>query len=106
MPTIMDAYLYNVAKKQAKWVGGIEDIADQAGLVKDMFDVSDLETIGLNTPGESGNELEKWISLYTKQDINEMVSRVTGMENSDLILNRRNSKIERRKATTKKKEEF
>src|SRR5690242_11459658 len=45
MPTFVDAYLYNIARRQGKWVGGIEDIGDQAELIDEMVDRSDLDDL-------------------------------------------------------------
>jgi hypothetical protein len=35
MSGFMDAYLNNIAKKQGKWTGGIEDMEDQVGIDDD-----------------------------------------------------------------------
>jgi len=103
MPTFMDAYLYNIARRQGKWVGGIEDIGDQAGLMADLIDQSDisylLATDTLTRKSNSDRSIEKMVGLYSKQDL-EGIESITS-ENStvkvkDMLLIRRNLKMARR----------
>ena len=49
MNTPVDTYLYNIAKRQGKWVGGIEDLQDQFNLSDEWgagFDVQGLVSNG------------------------------------------------------------
>lgn len=102
MPTFVDAYLYNIARRQGKWVGGIEDIADQAGLIDEMVDKSDLDYL-LASDSDRNSEatisIDKMISLYTDQDI-EAIESFSGSSTSpgkmDLLLIKRNIKMARR----------
>src|SRR5450432_1850742 len=55
MTTFLDAYLYNIARRQGKWVGGVEDIADQTSLVSGGIDQSDIETLLAAEPGSAGS---------------------------------------------------
>ncbi len=36
MNTAIDLYLYNIAHQQGKWVGGIEDVDDQSGVIDEL----------------------------------------------------------------------
>jgi uncharacterized protein YbaP (TraB family) len=103
MPTFVDAYLYNIARKQGKWLGGIEDMSDQAGLMDDLVDKSDIEYLLANdqaTISKSGNSMiDKMIALYTSEDIEaiEALSLAsTSAEQKDLVLIKRNVKMARR----------
>ncbi|MEO6315861.1 MAG: TraB/GumN family protein [Chitinophagaceae bacterium] len=103
MPTFVDAYLYNIARRQGKWVGGIEDIADQAGLLEDMVDKSDIEYLlaGEAASGKTATNhvLEQMIDVYTSQDIealNFLLNGHTSAANRDRLLIRRNVKMARR----------
>lgn len=101
MPTFVDAYLYNIARKQGKWVGGIEDMSDQAGLFEDLIDQSDITNILANDQsGSSVNTmLEKMIALYQQQNIEgieAMTSESASSGQKDLLLIRRNIKMARR----------
>src|SRR5260221_5674239 len=73
MPTFMDAYLYNIARRQGKWLGGIEDISDQTGLMTDLIDQSDINYLLATDSSGKGSDthqtLEKMISLYSSQDL-------------------------------------
>ena len=103
MPTFMDAYLYNIARRQGKWVGGIEDLGDQTGLMTDLIDQSDinylLATDTSTRHTNSNNTIEKMISLYSNQDLEGIESFSTEhstVEVKDRLLIRRNLKMARR----------
>jgi len=103
MPTFVDAYLYNIARRQGKWLGGIEDIADQAGLLEDMIDKSDIDNMLAGESSASSkarNEgLDKMIELYSNQDI-EGIEYITNgqstQDQKDRLLINRNIKMARR----------
>lgn len=110
MPTFVDGYLYTAAKKQGKWIGGIEDIADQADLMDNMVDKTDITYLladkgsgaGTGTdkiPAAVDNSVEKMISAYTSQDVDE-IERLSTLsktdDQKDMVLTRRNIKMARR----------
>ena len=109
MPTFVDAYLYNIARRQGKWLGGIEDMADQAGLLEDLVDKSDIDNILADGGGAEGSSssrdaatnraMEKMIALYTSQDlegIEAMTNGTSTAEEKDRMLITRNVKMARR----------
>ena len=103
MPTFVDAYLYNLARRQGKWVGGIEDIADQAGLMEDMVDKSDIENLLMGDSATNSKEinsgLEHMIALYTNGDLEGIEAFSNGgttQEKKDRMLINRNIKMARR----------
>jgi len=104
MPTFVDAYLYNIARRQGKWLGGIEDMGDQAGLMEEPVDRSDLDYLLAGdsslSPGSGANPLlEKMIDLYSRQDIAgiEAISTENSTtEQKDRLLITRNLKMSRR----------
>ncbi|MEO5684266.1 MAG: TraB/GumN family protein [Chitinophagaceae bacterium] len=103
MPTFMDAYLYNMARRQGKWLGGIEDMGDQAGLMENMVDKSDIESL---LAGESSGKaavrdssVNRMIDLYAAQDleaIEAFANDGSTPEKRDGMLIRRNIKMARR----------
>jgi len=102
MPTFMDAYLYNIARRQGKWSGGIEDIGDQTGLMEDLVDQSDVNYLLHSDDAEQvrgSSEIEKMVRLYTAQDL-EGIQRLTDdgstPEVKDKLLLHRNVKMARR----------
>ncbi len=103
MPTFVDAYLYNIAKRQGKWLGGIEDISDQAGLLEDLVDKSDVQYLladkkGTGYDGDDAG-MEKMINTYSSQDLEAIESLTNNMsspEKRDRIFIRRNIKMARR----------
>ena len=100
MPTLVDAYLYNIARRQGKWTGGVEDMADQSGLLDDNFDMSDIRNIvDGDNEGKMNQYLEKMIKIYSDQDI-EALNRLTNDEYDstriDALLIKRNKKMARR----------
>jgi len=105
MPTFVDAYLYSLARRQGKWLGGIEDMGDQANLLDDMVDRSDIEymldnsdTSGTVTTG-THHAMDNMIDLYMNQDIQgiDAYSNEHSTENQkDMLLINRNVKMARR----------
>ena len=102
MPTFVDAYLYNIARRQGKWLGGIEDLSDQVGLMEGMVDKSDLDYLLLDNKkkiDKTGKTvMETMIDTYTREDldgINE-ISNQGSADFKDQLLIRRNVKMARR----------
>ena len=87
MPLFLDVYLFDVARKQGKWTGGVEDLKDQEGLIDDLVDESDVEQLAINDDGENrqnkpNNGLEKFILTYLKADLNAIDSITTNNQDS------------------------
>ncbi len=97
MPTFVDAYLYNIARRQGKWLGGIEDLADQTGIInEETVDKSDIDL--LTNPVVRGRSfIEEMIGLYEAQNLEgiEAATAETG-NNMSTLLYRRNVKMARR----------
>jgi uncharacterized protein YbaP (TraB family) len=71
MNTFMDAWLFDVARRQGKWVGGIEDYEDQEGLKDSITLLEKLETIN-GKPGEADSMIEWMINIYLNQDLDSI----------------------------------
>jgi len=98
MATFVDAYLYNIARRQGKWVGGIEDLSDQTGLLNELVDKSDIAFVSSGDTKKGDNSLNKMMQLYQEEDI-EGINRMAddgGQQNRDILLTRRNIKMARR----------
>ncbi|MDE3248682.1 MAG: TraB/GumN family protein [Bacteroidota bacterium] len=103
MPTFLDAWLFTIGRKSGKWVGGIEDVADQTGLFQDMVDKSDIQYM-VNTPEHDEHKslsmgIDKLTKVYLDQDLDEIERYTNGNtseEKRDLLLTRRNIKMARR----------
>ncbi|MEO5563333.1 MAG: TraB/GumN family protein [Chitinophagaceae bacterium] len=98
MPTIMDAFLYGIAKRQGKWLGGIEDIQDQLPLLDELGGEMDSDDL-LAPPTELKKSLEKMIGVYQKKDLEEIerfYSNDISGKYKDLLLLRRNGKMAKR----------
>jgi uncharacterized protein YbaP (TraB family) len=95
MPTFVDAYLFSTAKKQGKWVGGIEDITDQAGLLENI-DKTDIEfMLAKNSKNVVDSSVEYMIKLYGTQDIEGMYSLSAQQDSAAhyALLTKRNIKM-------------
>ena len=97
MQSFMDAYLYNAAKKAGKWVGGIEDVADQKfdrETTPAEFYVDEI----LNDNRQSKQMMEEMIRIYQAENLEklDMISNFTSKFRRDTILIRRNLKMARR----------
>lgn len=75
MPTIMDAYLYSIARRKGKWVGGIEDVEDQLSLVDELGkEISEDEM--MNSEKTYRVSLEKMIAVYLAQDLDRLETMI------------------------------
>lgn len=99
MQTFLDAYLFDIARREGKWTGGVEDLKDQEGL-EDMIDESDIEQLAL---GGDDKEMKKTIdssteyliNAYIKNDLNA-INELTNQGDSafeDALLFKRNKKM-------------
>ena len=76
MQTFLDAYLFDVARRQGKWTGGVEDMQDQENLVNYAVDESDIEELAAGNndknPGKAkaSTTTEQLINMYIKNDLN------------------------------------
>lgn len=93
MPTFVDTWLFDIARRQGKWVGGIEDVQDQAGLLEDVFNEQDLEFLTADYSVQGKKFLNSMIEMYEKQDISELETFVGDRGRKDLLLLRRNIKM-------------
>ncbi len=102
MATFVDAYLYDIARRMGKWVGGVEDITDQAGLLDDLVDKSDIDFLLAGDSSyiktASNRMMEHMIELYTNQDLRgiEAMMSSESPEYKDALLLKRNLKMARR----------
>jgi uncharacterized protein YbaP (TraB family) len=98
MPTFLDTYLYDIARRQAKWTGGVEDADDQRNLIDDAIDESDIRFILSDDP-ESGHrssatsQLSSMIDVYVRQDLSALDSMENDLDHRDIILTKRNIKM-------------
>lgn len=95
MPTIMDAYLYSLARRQGKWLGGIEDVQDQLSLVDELGnDISSQELLAPDK--ELIASLEEMVQIYLSQDLERLRLYTTNEYSEDLqdqLLFKRNKKM-------------
>jgi len=94
MPTIMDIWFYDAVHRQGKWVGGIEDVADQADVTENIPLSSYVEDF-INDHRESKQTIEKMIKLYLAEDLEgvEKIEDHSGFSFKDKVMLRRNRKM-------------
>ena len=99
MPTFMDLYLYDIAKQQGKWTGGIEDVNDQMNVINEVGanitpeELADQDTVRIRSV------VEQLKNIYIKEDLNQIASyydydQIANTSNADMI--KRNHKMARR----------
>ncbi len=96
MPAFLDAYLFGMAQRMGKWVGGLEDIQDQNDFLNAISVTSKLQAIIYDSKYyQSG--VEQMINVYTNQRLDSIEARYNQTENGkkDIILERRNIKMAR-----------
>lgn len=95
MPTIMDLYLFSIARRQGKHMGGIEDVADQFDIVDEIgkFNVDDFVR---DDSAMRVSYLEHMVKIYINQDLTSLNKMVNGsLQNDfkDIMLIKRNRKM-------------
>jgi uncharacterized protein YbaP (TraB family) len=98
MNTMLDAYLFDIARKQGKWVGGVEDYEDQAGL-EEVIDKTDIAYITASSSGKGERSLiDLMVAFYNSGDLDGIDSLTNRMEDNkrDILLLKRNIKMARR----------
>jgi hypothetical protein len=102
MQTFLDAYLFDIARRQGKWTGGVEDMKDQQGL-GNLIDESDIEQIAMNGSDEDGmkkddKNAEYLINAYINNDLNKIDSISNSGDSlyEEALLFKRNKKMARR----------
>jgi len=95
MQTFLDAYLSDLAFRQGKWIGGVEDFSDQSGLLTAGIDESDIRQLVLEDGVSGKAEMEKMVTTYQNSDLDGFQKMVTGMDSNsrDMMLTRRNRKM-------------
>ena len=93
METAVDTYLYNIAKKQGKWVGGIEDVEDHFNLIEEIG--AGIDGQGLSNNGGRKKTLDRMMAVYLAQDLNAINDWSNSMDEAtrEEILTRRNIKM-------------
>jgi uncharacterized protein YbaP (TraB family) len=95
MQTFLDAYLTDLAYRQGKWIGGVEDFADQSGLLNSAVDESDIKQLVLGTGVAEKAEMENMVTIYQNSDLDGFQKMLTAMDSNtrDVLLIRRNRKM-------------
>jgi uncharacterized protein YbaP (TraB family) len=97
MQTFLDVYLFDIARRQGKWTGGVEDLKDQENVL-DLIDETDLEEL-VATDDESKNTIDEateyLINAYVKNDLNaiEKLAYSGDSLHEDALLVKRNKKM-------------
>lgn len=89
METAVDTYLYNLAKRQGKWVGGIEDLEDQLDLVEEFG--AGFNAQGVLADGGGKKQVDRLIQIYLAQDLNAIREWIGAMEDDtrdEMLINR------------------
>jgi hypothetical protein len=99
MQTFLDVYLFDVARRQGKWTGGVEDLKDQEDIV-DLVDESDIEELAAeedetDTKREYNLSMNLFIKAYVNNDLNaiERLSYSNDSLYEDALLIKRNKKM-------------
>ena len=92
MPTIVDAYLYGVAKNQGKEIAGLERAIDQMNMMNDL-EVADIDVKKiLKSLKREESLIDKFIQLYIKEDLEGIGELMSYLPNKteDKLLTLRN----------------
>jgi uncharacterized protein YbaP (TraB family) len=93
MKTFMDAYLFDIAARQGKWTGGIEDAEDQFGLSEAVNPEDRIESMFTNKFSRTKG-IEWMIDTYRKEDLTQIDrSDEIWKGSKDIVLLKRNVKM-------------
>lgn len=95
MQTFVDAYLYDIARRQGKWTGGVEDLQDQLSLMNDVIDKSDIAELVAPDRDKSDYVLGTMINAYQNSDL-DAISAISNSQDSlanDKIIIKRNVRM-------------
>ncbi len=96
MSTIMDLYLFSLARKQGKFTGGIEDLGDQFDIT-DEIGKFDIDNFIKDDPTLRKSYIENILKVYIDKDLTTLNAIVNGNRNNefnaDLMLIKRNRKM-------------
>lgn len=92
MKTVLDLYLFDLAKKQGKVVSGIEDISDQTALKDELGNDFDPDTFLKNQRKKYLDVTEWIIDVYTRGELDKIrefsTMGSTAIQNSKMLYNR------------------
>ena len=99
MITFLDTYLFDIARRQGKWTGGVEDIDDHKNALDYLIDESDIQELAADIDNENDERgavtMEQMIKYYTDNNLNAIDS-ISGFQDSlfhDALLTSRNKKM-------------
>ncbi len=96
MSTVMDLYLFSIAKRLGKSTGGIEDLGDQFE-IRDEIGKFDIDDFIKDDPKLRESNLETMLSIYLSKDLTTLNAIVNGRGmddfNADALLVKRNKKM-------------
>ncbi|MFC0775903.1 TraB/GumN family protein [Terrimonas alba] len=93
MPTFLDAYLFGLARKQGKWVGGIEDFQEQVEHINAESVESKIQ-MALYDDKNYRKAIEWMIKMYTGQRLDSIEVLYTASNGQkDFIMTKRNLKM-------------
>jgi len=99
MRTILDLFLFDLAKKQGKIVGGIEDINDQLSIQDELGNTFDPDQF-LKSQQKKYVDVEEWmVNTYVKAELDQIYDfskQANTARQQSLVLYNRNNKMARR----------
>lgn len=93
MRTFLDVYLFDIARRQRKWTGGVEDMVDQRGILNDVVDKSDILNVVADGNTEQHVTVQRMIDIYLRQDLDEIDTVFGDAGDKERILTKRNYKM-------------
>lgn len=93
MTSFLDVYLFDIARRQQKWTGGVEDLVDQQGIIEDKVDKTDILTLAADGDTGQDQSFQKLIGTYLRQDLEGLDSLIGSGFDRDRILVKRNLKM-------------
>lgn len=95
MPTFLDAYLFGMARKQGKWVGGLEELQDQIEHINNAEDIEGKIQMAIFDDKYYRSGIERLIKMYTAQLLDSIDAYLYREENGqkDYIMIKRNLKM-------------
>lgn len=98
MQSFLDVYLFDIARRQGKWTGGVEDLEDQENLF-DLVDKSDIQDVAMSDDAQNAAATKSMTAFLIKTYIDNNLNAIDSFSNAgdstfkDALLVKRNKKM-------------
>jgi uncharacterized protein YbaP (TraB family) len=91
MPTIVDAFLYGLARREGKWIGALENPEDQIGKNREPGKLEEAIQAALLSNNQRKQMLDRFVGIYLSENISRM-HEITSQASGDYGMHKLNTR--------------